>query len=78
MPEVLDQFALFGAFASTVVNFNIETITSRLLAASTPWNLKVFYPPDEGSSGYKKREGRFNGQGGGISSAECYSPARSN
>lgn len=51
VPPLLDQLTLLGSLASSVVNFNIESVSSRVIAAAAPLRLKAFHPPVEGSSG---------------------------
>ena len=58
VPSVIDDVTLVGALANSVVNFNVETISSRLLAASGPFHLRVFHPPLPGSSGITRNSSR--------------------
>jgi hypothetical protein len=66
VPSAIEQLNLFGAFATSVVNFNIETMSSRVVAAASPYKLKIFHPPAEGSSGWHIIEGKADGVGSGA------------
>lgn len=55
IPPLLDQLSLIGSLASSIVNFNVESLSSQMLAASSPaLKLKAFHPPVAGSSGLRR------------------------
>lgn len=60
IPQILDQLALFGALSTSVVSFNVESVSSRLVAAASPYALKVFHPPMEGTSGFRHWQGKHD------------------
>jgi len=74
MPEILDQLALFGALSNSVVNFNVESVSSRLIAAASPYALKVFHPPTEGTSGFRQYEGKFDRRAAGDVPLNIFHP----
>ncbi len=64
MPPAAKQIACLGTVANSIVNFNIESITSVLLAKpSGPYQIKVFQPLVPGASSIKSSSGSYkNGQ----------------
>ncbi len=51
VPPAAKQIGCLGTLASSIVNFNIESITSILLAKpSGPYSIKAFQPPVVGAS----------------------------
>ncbi len=62
IPSEVTQIACLGMLANHIVNFNIETITSTLLAApSGPYVIKAYEPPVVGASGIRSSKGSMSG-----------------
>jgi hypothetical protein len=58
IPAEVIQIASLGVLANQIVNFNLETITSALLASPTgPYKIKSFEPPIVGASGLGSNKG---------------------
>lgn len=64
IPPAVQQIACLGTLANSIVSFNIESITSFLLAKpGGPYLIKVFLPPVPGASAiHVRKEGGVRGR----------------